>query len=109
MELLMKLPWIPIENNQLHEIVKNFNKRDDYLFEYSHAFISFNFTRKYFFITIVIVIVFVFVLAFLKHAPCMQKVQTDYELCSKRYQQSVVELESKNKTKSSENIKSVCW
>ncbi|XP_008559174.1 uncharacterized protein LOC103579527 [Microplitis demolitor] len=46
--------------------------------------------------------------AFLKHAPCMQKVQTDYELCSKRYQQSVVELESKNKTKSSENIKSVC-
>ncbi|XP_057331396.1 uncharacterized protein LOC130671493 [Microplitis mediator] len=46
--------------------------------------------------------------AFLKHAPCMQKVQTDYELCSKRYQQSVIELESKNKTKSSENIKSVC-
>ncbi|CAD6215886.1 GSCOCG00000702001-RA-CDS [Cotesia congregata] len=46
--------------------------------------------------------------AFLKHAPCMQKVQTDYELCSKRYQQSVIELESKNTTKSSENVKSVC-
>ncbi|XP_034941898.1 uncharacterized protein [Chelonus insularis] len=46
--------------------------------------------------------------AFLKHAPCMQKVQSDYELCSKKYQNTVRELENQNLTRSSEPVKSVC-
>ncbi|KAK0077954.1 hypothetical protein PV325_003247 [Microctonus aethiopoides] len=46
--------------------------------------------------------------AFLKHAPCMQKVQADYEVCSKKYQESIHELEKKNLTKSSMPVKLVC-
>lgn len=49
------------------------------------------------------------VTAFLKHAPCMQKVQADYEVCSKKYQESIHELEKKNLTKSSMPVKLVCW
>ncbi|KAF7995935.1 hypothetical protein HCN44_007042 [Aphidius gifuensis] len=44
---------------------------------------------------------------FLKHAPCMQKVQPDYEVCSKKYQQTVLNLEKKNHT--AEPLKSICW
>ncbi|XP_011310749.1 uncharacterized protein [Fopius arisanus] len=46
--------------------------------------------------------------AFLKHAPCMQKVQTDYEMCSKKYQNTVLALDKTNQTRSSEPIKSIC-
>jgi len=47
---------------------------------------------------------------FLKHAPCMQKVQAEYELCSKRYVDAVFAIERKNQTttKSNENLKEIC-
>ncbi|XP_015116493.1 uncharacterized protein LOC107040779 [Diachasma alloeum] len=46
--------------------------------------------------------------AFLKHAPCMQTVQADYEMCSKKYQNTVLALDKKNQTRSSEPVKSIC-
>ncbi|XP_063980142.1 uncharacterized protein LOC135164057 [Diachasmimorpha longicaudata] len=46
--------------------------------------------------------------AFLKHAPCMQIVQADYEICSKKYQHTVLALDKKNQTRSSEPLKSIC-
>ncbi|XP_076244395.1 uncharacterized protein LOC143185330 [Calliopsis andreniformis] len=46
---------------------------------------------------------------FLKHAPCIQKVQPEYELCSKKYQRTTQELERRNHTLSlNESLKSLC-
>ncbi|XP_076671323.1 uncharacterized protein LOC143370282 [Andrena cerasifolii] len=46
---------------------------------------------------------------FLKHAPCMQEVQPEYELCYKKYQKTTQEIERKNITEaSSDSFKSLC-
>lgn len=47
---------------------------------------------------------------FLKHAPCMQKVKPEYELCYKRYQKTTQEIERANHTAASHgSLKSLCW
>ncbi|XP_034175261.1 uncharacterized protein LOC117601980 isoform X4 [Osmia lignaria lignaria] len=46
---------------------------------------------------------------FLKHAPCMQKVQPEYELCSKKYHRTTQEIERSNHTASlNASLKSLC-
>ncbi|XP_029038277.1 uncharacterized protein LOC114873775 isoform X1 [Osmia bicornis bicornis] len=46
---------------------------------------------------------------FLKHAPCMQKVQPEYELCSKKYHRTTQEIERSNHTVSlNASLKSLC-
>ncbi|XP_043290032.1 uncharacterized protein [Venturia canescens] len=47
---------------------------------------------------------------FLKHAPCMQKVQAEYEICSKRYVQAAFAIERRNQTsvKANEPLKGIC-
>jgi hypothetical protein len=49
---------------------------------------------------------------FLKHAPCMQKVKAEYEMCYKTYQKTTQEMErATNRTAGSQDgsIKSICW
>ncbi|XP_023288337.1 uncharacterized protein LOC105699939 isoform X2 [Orussus abietinus] len=48
--------------------------------------------------------------AFLKHAPCIQKVKADYELCYERHQGVIRAIEAKNQTEGDPNeiVKSVC-
>ncbi|KAH0954052.1 hypothetical protein HN011_009036 [Eciton burchellii] len=48
---------------------------------------------------------------FLKHAPCMQKVKAEYEMCYKTYQKTTQEMErATNRTAASQDgsIKSIC-
>lgn len=47
---------------------------------------------------------------FLKHAPCMQKVKAEYEMCSRTYQKATLQMENiSNRTAvTEEKLKSVC-
>ncbi|XP_031842217.1 uncharacterized protein LOC116431232 [Nomia melanderi] len=45
---------------------------------------------------------------FLKHTPCMKKVQPQYELCNKRYQRTAHEIERSNFTSQSGYLKNIC-
>lgn len=46
---------------------------------------------------------------FLKHAPCMQKVQSEYELCFKTYQRTTQEIDRGNRTTGQDgSLKSLC-
>ncbi|EFN75987.1 hypothetical protein EAI_17273 [Harpegnathos saltator] len=46
---------------------------------------------------------------FLRHAPCMQKVKAEYEMCYKRYQKTTQEIERANRTTASQgSLKSLC-
>jgi hypothetical protein len=55
---------------------------------------------------------------FLRHAPCLQVIKPEYEICAKRYQ-STMQLINENKQQNSKNntanteeenyVKMVCW
>ncbi|KMQ95860.1 hypothetical protein RF55_3896 [Lasius niger] len=49
---------------------------------------------------------------FLKHAPCMQKVKAEYEMCYKKYQKTTMEMEKASNRSiggTQEDLKSLCW
>ncbi|XP_012235365.1 uncharacterized protein [Linepithema humile] len=48
---------------------------------------------------------------FLKHAPCMQKVKDEYEMCYKMYQKTIQEMEratNQTREQQTKSVKSVC-
>lgn len=53
---------------------------------------------------------FLLVSEFLRHAPCMQKVQPQYESCYKKYQRITQDIESGNQIANpNEPLKPLCW
>lgn len=47
---------------------------------------------------------------FLRHAPCLQTVKSEYEVCAKSYQETMSLISQKESDEGQENdIKTVCW